>query len=46
MEQADGVGAAADAATMSVGQAGLRLSRICSRASMPITDWKSRTISG
>jgi hypothetical protein len=45
MEQPDRVGAAADAAT-SMSGSGLRPSIICSRVSLPITDWKSRTISG
>ena len=46
MEQADGVGAAADGGDDGSPAAGLPASRICSRASLPITDWKSRTISG
>ena len=46
MEQAHGVGAAADAGDERVGQPAFRAPCICSRVSLPITDWKSRTITG
>ncbi len=38
-EQADGVRAAADGGDEAVGQAAGRRSRICARASLPMTDW-------
>ena len=46
VEQADGVRAAADAGDEGIRQAALRPSRICSRVSRPMMDWKSRTIIG
>ena len=45
MKDADRVAAAADAGDDRVGQAA-RLLEDCSRASRPMTDWKSRTIVG
>jgi hypothetical protein len=45
MEQADGIGAAADRCDHMSGRRP-SCSRICWRASVPITDWKSRTSSG
>jgi hypothetical protein len=45
IEQADGIGAAADAGEEQIGQAP-SFSRICARASSPMTRWKLRTITG
>ena len=45
MEQADRIGAAADAGDQRVGQAP-SLAVICARTSLPITHWKSRTMAG
>ena len=46
VEDADGVAAAADAGDDGVGQAAGLLEASAARASRPITDWNSRTISG
>jgi hypothetical protein len=46
VEQAHRVRAAADAGDQRVGQAALGRSSICARASLPMIDWKSRTIAG
>ena len=46
MEQADRVGAAADCRRPPCRAAGLRLPSTALRFLAPITDWKSRTISG
>ena len=45
MEQADRVGAAADAGDQRVRQPP-SLAVICARTSLPITAWKSRTMAG
>ena len=46
VEEADGVAAAADAGDQQRRAAARRAPRICSRASSPMTRWKSRTIVG
>ena len=46
MEQAHGVGAAADRGDQRVGQAAFSALASCARVSLPITDWKSRTMAG
>ena len=46
VEQADGVGAAADAGDQRVGQAAFRLAASAPWPRVPITDWKSRTMAG
>ena len=46
VEDADGVAAAADAGDDGVGQPARLLEASARRASRPITDWNSRTISG
>ncbi len=46
MEQAHGVGAAADAGDQRIRQAAFGLPCICSRVSRPMMHWKSRTMAG
>jgi hypothetical protein len=46
MEQADGVRAAADGGDQGVRQPAFGFHHLFFRNSLPITDWKSRTISG